>query len=111
MTEQEINADFEITEKIKQGNVYHRRCDVCGCELAVPDAGVFSRDFFTTMACTICSYTKLHSDLLGYVEELKKQYNNDKAKVHKILEQRMIETWGKGSLYTMEDWNKYKEEN
>lgn len=106
--EQSINIFAEILEKIKQGNIHHRRCDVCGCELAVPDAGAFSRSFFTTMACTGCSYTKQHSDLLGYVEELKKQNRDDKATVHRILDERMMETWGNGSIYTIEDWERYR---
>jgi len=97
----------KMMEEIKKGNVHHRRCDVCGCELAVPDIDVYSKELFTTMACTVCSNTKQHSDLLAYVEELRKQNKNDKPKVHKILEERMEETWGEGSIYTIEDWENY----
>ena len=101
--------DTKLLELIKEGNVYHRRCDVCGCELAVPDAEIFSREFLTTMVCTECSYTKQHSDLLSYIEFLRREYNNDKAKVHKILDERMEGTWGRGHPFTMDDWNHYKE--
>jgi len=61
------------------------------------------------MACTVCSYTKRHSDLLAYVEFLRREYNNDKPKIHKILDERMEETWGRGNPFTMDDWNNYKE--
>ena len=98
---------FELTDKeilalIKKGEIRHRRCDVCGCELSVPDLGVYSRKGFTTMACTNCSNTRAHYTLLSYIEDLRKTH--DKQEVHHILDKRMKETWDEGSIFTAEDW-------
>lgn len=103
---------FELTDKdmialIKKGTIRHRRCDVCGCELSVPDLGVFSREAFTTMACTGCSNTKAHYVLLSYIEDLRKSHN--KQEVHQILDKRMKETWDDGSIFTVEKWKEQTE--
>jgi len=88
---------------IKTGNVKHRRCDVCGCELAMPDIGVYSREGLNTVACTACSHTKQHYNLLAYIEDLKKSHS--KKEILKILDKRMKDTWGEDvSVFTVEEW-------
>ena len=104
MTEKKF---FELTDRdmialIKKGEVRHRLCNVCGCELSVSDAGVFSREGVTTMACTVCTNTKAHYALLSYIVELRKSH--DKQEIHHILEERMKETWDDGSIFTVEKW-------
>ena len=99
--------DKDLTEEetvllIKTGNVRHRLCDVCGCELAVPDRGIFGRGVMTTMACTICTNTKKHMDFLAFVEDLRKKH--DKPTVEEILDTRLDETWEKGSIFTYDKW-------
>lgn len=104
--------DLKITDEeflilLKTNNVHHRRCDVCGCDLPVPDRATFSRKVLQTMACTACTDTKAHRDLLIYVEELRKKH--DKATVIEILDDRMDNTWGKGDVFTVEEWKKKQE--
>ena len=98
---------YEITNEemialIKTGNVKHRRCDVCGCGLAMPDLGVYSREGLNTAVCTDCTSTKEHHDLLAYIEDLKKSHS--KQEVIKILNKRMEETWGDSDIFTIEEW-------
>lgn len=96
-------SDKEILTLLKTNNIHHRRCDVCGCELSVPDRGTFSRKVMQTMACTVCTNTKEHATLLAYIEELRKKH--DKATVIEILDSRMEDTWGEGDIFTVEEWN------
>ncbi len=102
------HTDEYMLAQIKTGTVKHRRCDVCGCELAIPDLGVFSRGALTTMACTTCSNTKAHHVLLSYIEDLKKTHN--KAGVHQILDERMKETWDESGIFTVEEWEEQTKE-
>lgn len=102
-------TDDEVLALIKTNNVYHRRCDVCGCDLSVPACGVFSRKAMITMACTVCSNTKPHATLLNYVGELKKKHE-DKALIIEILDERMYETWGYGSIFTVDEWDEYNKQ-
>ncbi|MBE3122063.1 MAG: hypothetical protein IMZ58_07660 [Thermoplasmata archaeon] len=104
-----VGAEFKrIESEIKKGNIRHRRCDICGCELAVPDMGMYSRDVFVSMACPVCSYTKAHSILLGYIEELRKSHT--KKEILKILDDRLNETWGlEVSVFTIDEWENLME--
>ena len=95
-------TDEDVVTQIKTGTVKHRRCDVCGCELAMPDLGVYSRDGLNTAACTACSHTKQHYDLLKYMEDLKKSHS--KKEILEILDKRMEETWGNSDIFTFEEW-------
>ena len=65
-------TDKEMIAQIKTRNVKHRRCDLCGCELAFPDIGEYTREGLHTVACTTCSPTKQHYDLLAYIGNFKK---------------------------------------
>ena len=95
-------TDEDITVKIKTGTVKHRQCDVCGCELSMPDSGVYSREGLQTAVCDICTPAKEHYVLLAYIEELKKTHS--KQEIIEILDKRMEETWGDSSIYTIEEW-------
>ena len=101
-------SDKEFLTLLKTNNVHHRRCDICGCELAMPDRGIFSRKAMQTNACTVCTNTREHQDLLEYVMELRKKH--DKATIIEILDNRMDETWGKGEVFTIEEWNEYNKQ-
>lgn len=110
MTEKKF---FELTDRkiialIKTGNVRHKRCDVCGCELAMLDAGVYVREGLTTTVCTTCSHTKQHYDLLAYIEDLKKSHS--KKEILEILDKRMEGTWGDASIFTIEEWEEQTKE-
>lgn len=98
----------QMQEEIKKGTVRHRRCDVCGCELAIPDIGLYSRDVFVSMACTQCSYTKAHSVFLGYIEDLRKSHT--KPDVLRILDEQMTETLGEADIFTIDEWNELMNE-
>lgn len=105
--------DLELTDKefeilLKTNNVYHRKCDICGCDLAIPNRGVFSRKAIQTVACESCTNTKAHNDLLMYIEKLKKKH--DKATIIEILDNRMDETWGQGETFTVKEWNDYNKQ-
>ena len=99
---------YEITDKemialIEAGNVKHRQCDVCGCELSMPDSGVYSREGLNTATCTNCTYTKTASNFLAYVQELRK--TKTKQEILEILDKRMEETWGdNANIFTIEEW-------
>jgi len=95
-------TDEEMITQIKTGTIKHRRCDVCGCELSMPDLGVYSREGLNTATCTNCTHTKACSDFLAYVEDLRK--SKTKKEVLEILNERMKETWGEASIFTIEDW-------
>lgn len=99
--------DLELTDKefmvlLRTNNVLHRMCDVCGCELAMPDRGKFSRKVIQTMACTACTNTKQHTDLLIFIDDLRKKH--DKATVIEIMDARMQDTWGEGNVFTEDEW-------
>jgi hypothetical protein len=92
----------EIKQEIQKGNIRHRRCDVCGCELVMPDIGMFGRMTLNTAICSECSDMKAQSNLLQYVQELRK--TKTKQEVIKILDEKMIKTWGEASKFTIEEW-------
>jgi len=105
---------YELTDKdmiaqIKTGTVKHRRCDVCGCELAVPDLGVYSRDGLNTTVCEICTPTKEHHDLLAYIQDLRKSHS--KQEIIEMLDKRMEETWGDSDIFTIEEWEEQTKED
>ena len=96
-------TDKEFIAQIETGNVKHRRCDVCGCELAIPDIGVYSREGLTTSICTKCTPTKEHHDLLAYIEKMKQSHS--KKEITEILDKRIKDTWGNdASMFTIEEW-------
>lgn len=96
-------TESEILAQIKTGTVKHRRCDVCGCGLAMPDVGPYIREGLNTVACTTCTNTRAHHDLLSYIEDLKKSYS--KKEILEMLDKRMDETWGSdSSVFTIEEW-------
>lgn len=102
-----VKKFYELTDKdmialIKTGTVKHRRCDVCGCELAMPDCGVFSRKSLNTTVCPECTPTTKHYDLLMYIEDLKK--TKSKEEIIEILDKRMEETWEEANIFTIEEW-------
>ena len=99
-------TDKEMIAQIKTGTVKHRRCDVCGCELAMPDLGVYSREGLQTVVCESCTPTKEHHDLLAHVKDLRESHS--KQEIVDILDKRMEDTWGDASIFTIEEW---KEQN
>lgn len=84
--------------------MHHRRCDICGCELAIPDIGVYSRQVLNTVACTACSNTKKHLDFLKWVESLRKTYT--KKEILELIEDGLNQIWGYDvSIFTVEEWD------
>lgn len=102
MMEKDIELE-KLRNEIAKGTVCHRRCDICGCELAMPDVGLYSREVLNTVSCTACTNTKALSILLRYVEDLRKTCS--KQEILKILDERMIETWGgEASVFTFDEF-------
>lgn len=96
-------TESEMLAQIKTGTVKHRRCDICGCGLALPDVGPYIREGLNTVACTGCTNTRPHLDLLGYIEDLKKSHS--KKEILEILDKRMEDTWSSdSSIFTVEEW-------
>ncbi len=99
----------KMRKTVERGTVRHRCCDVCGCELAMPDVGLFSRETLNTAVCTDCSNTEEHCKFLEYVERLRESYS--KKEILRMLDERLNGVCGTdASVFTIEEWNEQMSE-